>query len=97
MAALQLLLDNFWPPEMELWLCPCLNPTGFVLNRRENEAGADLNRQYLEPTQPETLAHIAWLKKQPYFDLCLCLHEDWESHGFYLYELNPDGVRRWRS
>jgi protein MpaA len=20
----------------------------------------------------------------------LCLHEDWESHGFYLYELNPD-------
>ena len=25
-------------------------------------------------------------------DLCLCLHEDWESHGFYLYELNPDGV-----
>ena len=21
----------------------------------------------------------------------LCLHEDWESHGFYLYEQNPDG------
>jgi hypothetical protein len=20
----------------------------------------------------------------------LCLHEDWESHGFYFYELNPD-------
>jgi len=90
MAALQLLLDNFWPPEMELWLCPCLNPTGFVLNRRENEAGTDLNRQYLEPTEPETLAHIAWLNRQPSFDLCLCLHEDWESHGFYVYELNPD-------
>jgi hypothetical protein len=21
----------------------------------------------------------------------LCLHEDWESDGFYVYELNPDG------
>ena len=21
----------------------------------------------------------------------LCLHEDWEAHGFYLYEQNPDG------
>ena len=29
--------------------------------------------------------------RQPGFDLCLCLHEDWESNGFYLYELNPDG------
>jgi hypothetical protein len=25
--------------------------------------------------------------------VALCLHEDWESHGFYLYELNPDGLR----
>lgn len=22
--------------------------------------------------------------------LALCLHEDWEANGFYLYELNPD-------
>jgi hypothetical protein len=36
------------------------------------------------------VAHIAWLKRQPGFDLCLCLHEDWESHGFYLYEQNPE-------
>jgi len=33
---------------------------------------------------------MAWLKAQPDFDLCLCLHEDWESQGFYVYELNPD-------
>jgi len=33
---------------------------------------------------------MGWLKEQPAFDLCLCLHEDWESHGFYVYELNPD-------
>jgi hypothetical protein len=30
------------------------------------------------------------LQHQPDFDLSLCLHEDWESNGFYLYELNPD-------
>src|SRR5205823_6153741 len=57
--------------------------------RRENENGVDLNRQYLDPIAEETLAHIAWLERQPGFDLCLCLHEDWESHGFYVYELNP--------
>jgi hypothetical protein len=71
-------------------LCPCLNPTGFDLNRRENSHGIDLNRQYLHPTAADTQAHIAWLERQPTFDLCLCLHEDWESHGFYIYELNPD-------
>ena len=90
LAVLQLLQDNLWPVDLELWVCPCLNPTGFALKRRENRDGLDLNRQYLEPTALETLAHMAWLKRQPGFDLSLCLHEDWESHGFYLYELNPD-------
>ena len=91
LAARQLLEDNNWPPDVSLWLCPCLNPTGFALNRRENDEGTDLNRQYLVPTAEETKAHIGWLQRQPAFELCLCLHEDWESQGFYLYELNPDG------
>jgi hypothetical protein len=90
LAALQLLRDNQWPANLDLWFCPCLNPLGFILNRRENAKGIDLNRQYLKPTTDETLAHIAWLERQPKFDLCLLLHEDWESHGFYLYEQNPD-------
>jgi hypothetical protein len=91
LAARQLLEENDWPADMSLWLCPCLNPTGFALNRRENDEGTDLNRQYLLPAAEETKAHIGWLERQPEFHLCLCLHEDWESHGFYLYELNPDG------
>ena len=92
LAARLLLQEDAWPPGLELRLCPCLNPTGFALNRRENREGLDLNRQYLALQAKETLAHIAWLNRQPPFDLCLCLHEDWESHGFYLYELNPDGL-----
>jgi murein peptide amidase A len=33
---------------------------------------------------------VDWLQRQPRFDVTLCLHEDWESNGFYVYELNPD-------
>ncbi len=90
LAVRQLLQENLWPADLDLWLCPCLNPTGFLLNRRENAQGKDLNRDYRDPQAPETRAHLAWLHRQPRFDLTLCLHEDWESHGFYVYELNPE-------
>ena len=90
LAALRLLRENQWPENVELWFCPCLNPMGFVLNRRENADGRDLNRDYRNPQTVEVRAHLAWLERQPQFDLYLCLHEDWESHGFYLYEQNPD-------
>ena len=90
LAVRQLLSENQWPADVNLWLCPCLNPAGCALNRRTNAGGLDLNRQYRQPTAPETLAHIAWLKQQPGFDLCLCLHEDWEARGFYVFEANPD-------
>ena len=92
LAVLQLLQENRWPAEADLWLCPCLNPTGFPRNTRENGLGVDLNRQYLNPDADEVKAHISWLEKQPSFDVCLCLHEDWESNGFYVYELNPDNL-----
>jgi hypothetical protein len=90
LAVRQLMRENPWPTDVEIWLCPCLNPTGFPLNRRESADGFDLNRQYLHLEAAETRAHIEWLKRQPPFDVTLCLHEDWEAHGFYLYELNPD-------
>jgi murein peptide amidase A len=90
LAMLQLLQEDRWPGDVALWLCPCLNPTGFPLNRRENAAGIDLNRDYRHFQAPETRAHADWLLRQPPFDVALCLHEDWESNGFYVYELNPD-------
>jgi predicted deacylase len=91
LAALRLLQENRWPAYAELWFCPCLYPLGFVSNRRENPEGRDLNRDYRHLEAAEVRAHVAWLERQPRFDVYLCLHEDWESHGFYLYELNPDG------
>jgi hypothetical protein len=91
LAALRLIQDNHWPPDAEIFLLPCLNATGFTLNKRESAGGFDLNRDYRNPQTAEVRAHVAWLERQPKFDLYLCLHEDWESHGFYLYEQNPDG------
>jgi murein peptide amidase A len=90
LTALRLLQENNWPPDAEIFFLPCLNPVGFTLNKRENADGIDLNRDYRDPKAAETRAHIAWLERQPKFDLYLCLHEDWESHGFYLYEQNLD-------
>jgi len=93
LAGLRLLQEDHWPENLDLWFCPCLNPLGFTLNSRENSKGIDLNRDYLKPMAAEVTAHIAWQEQQPNFDLCLLLHEDWESHGFYLYEQNPEGRR----
>ena len=90
LAALSLLQADDWPANAEIWLLPCLNPVGFVTNRRENGQGIDLNRDYLDLQSAEIRKHVVWLEQQPAFDLSLCLHEDWESHGFYVYELNPD-------
>lgn len=93
LAIRQMFAEQLWPVGVDLWLCPCLNPSGFRLNRRENAEGVDLNREYLHLRAAETRAHIGWLERQPQFDLAICLHEDWESHGFYLYELNPENLR----
>jgi hypothetical protein len=92
LAIRDLLSTAHWPERAEIWICPCLNPTGSALGTRENHAGADLNRDYRHLRTDEVRAHVSWLERQPRFDLSLCLHEDWEAKGFYLYELNPGGA-----
>jgi protein MpaA len=91
LAMLTLLRENQWPTDADLWLCPCLNPTGFPLNSRENAQGIDLNRDYLDRRSTEVQAHLRWLETQPEFERAICLHEDWEADGFYCYELNLSG------
>jgi hypothetical protein len=90
LAALRLLQENPWPKTAEIFLVPCLNPLGFTLNQRENADGIDLNRDYRTPKTIECRTHIEWSERQPPFDIYFCLHEDWESRGFYLYEQNPE-------
>jgi murein peptide amidase A len=93
LALLKLLQEDSWPAATNLWAVPFVNPTGFRLNMRENSDGVDLNRDYRNPKTSEVRAHVEWLKQQPRFDLTLILHEDWESNGFYVYELNPANKR----
>ena len=90
LAALKLLTDDLWPADLAIWLCPCLNPTGFALNTRANAQGIDLNRDYRHLVSEEVRIHVAWLQQQPRFDISICLHEDWEAGGFYVYEVNPN-------
>lgn len=90
-ALLELLRLGVFDDRADWYLVPLVNPTGFVARTRENAGGIDLNRDYKQPGTKEVAAHVAWLARQPEFALTLCLHEDYEAAGFYLYELNPDG------
>jgi hypothetical protein len=69
-------------------LCPALNPDGLAAGTRGNGAGRDLNRDYWHRRSAEVRAHTAWLEAMPPPELFLSLHEDWETAGFYLYEIN---------
>ncbi len=89
-ALVEMLEEDQFPGEFSYWICPCLNPGGFRMNRRENADGIDLNREYLQPVAQEVQSHILWIESQLGFDVTFCLHEDWEANGFYVYELNPD-------
>ncbi len=88
-ALLQLMNEGVFDDRATWLLAPLLNPAAFLLGTRENAESIDLNRDYLAPKSDEVAAHVRWLQRQPPFDLALCLHEDWEATGFYLYELNP--------
>lgn len=90
-AVERLLAENRWP-KAEIVIAPCLNPEGMRRNIRENPQGYDLNRDYRRLATPEAAGHVEWLQRQAPFDLTLLLHEDWESHGFYCYELLGDGA-----
>lgn len=90
LALLEMLEAGKFDGHANWFICPLLNPSGFIKATRENGDGVDLNRDYKDLRSAEIRAHIDWLRRQPNFNLTLCLHEDWESTGFYLYELNPD-------
>lgn len=88
---LELMQRGLFDARAVWFLCPLLNPAGFRRRTRENAEGLDLNRDYKALKSAEIQAHARWLERQPNFDLAICVHEDWESKGYYVYELNPAG------
>ncbi len=89
-ALLHLLENGLLEKRLSFHICPMLNPTGFELGTRENLNGVDLNRDYLHLQNPEVQGHVQWLEKRNP-ELFISLHEDWESEGFYFYEINTTG------
>lgn len=67
-------------------LCPCLNPDGLLANTRVDERGRDLNRSFHQTRLPLMKAWHSWVRAQP-LRLGLCLHEDYDARGCYLYAL----------
>lgn len=88
LAALRLMQDGFFRDGRRWMICPALNPGGLAMGTRENRAGMDLNRDYQVMGSPEVAAHAAWLLRKGTPDVFVSLHEDWESEGFYFYEIN---------
>lgn len=67
---------------------PVLNPHGLIMNTRTDQDGADLNRSFNVPGHPLVTAWLQVVAGRE-FALALCLHEDYDGQGCYLYELNP--------
>lgn len=68
-------------------LFPTLNPTGLILNTRADHRGQDLNRSFNLPDQPVVEAWRTVVGDRS-MSLGLCLHEDYDGQGCYVYELN---------
>lgn len=91
LALLKLMKEGFFDPGISWAICPALNPTGLAAGTRDTASGIDLNRDYHLRETPEVKAHAAWLEGQQPPQLFLSLHEDYESTGFYFYEINQCG------
>ncbi|MCP5537853.1 MAG: M14 family metallocarboxypeptidase [Akkermansiaceae bacterium] len=86
-AVMEMMAEGCFGNEVEWRICPLINPTGIAAGTRGNAQGVDLNRDYLRMATDEVRGHVGWLARQPVPDVFLSLHEDWESSGFYLYEI----------
>ena len=75
--------------KLESWnwmIFPCLNPWGLERNIRFDAEGRDLNRFYDSRKVLQINAQRA-LMRGARFDAAATLHEDYDSRGFYLYEV----------
>lgn len=77
---------------LDVLIFPCFNPWGLENNRREDARGRDLNRLFQSRASPLP----AWRRElgTGRFDIAISLHEDFDAHGAYIYELGGrDGER----
>ena len=95
LAVLDLLEEGQLCTDIDWTLFPILNPAGLKRNQRENHEGIDLNRDYKQPGTKEVKAHVEVIEQSAPWDLALIIHEDWESEGYYLYDLPTELTEGW--
>lgn len=73
--------------EQHFLIFPCMNPHGLINNTRVDHRGVDLNRTFQDAKEP-LIGEWMKLVSNRCFAIGLHLHEDFDGHGIYLYELN---------
>lgn len=68
-------------------LLPLLNPIGMSLNTRLDHRGLDINRRFHLSDDPLSTAWQTWIKGRAMI-AGICLHEDYDAQGCYVYELS---------
>lgn len=68
-------------------IAPCLNPVGLTLNTRTDHRGIDINRRFHDAEDVICGPWQRWIARKV-MRFGLCLHEDYDAQGIYLYELN---------
>jgi predicted deacylase len=78
--------NTAWLREQAVVLFPCLNPHGLALNTRTDGRGLDLNRRFHLQNDAVCGPWQQVAVSRPW-RLALCLHEDYDGQGAYVYEL----------
>lgn len=68
-------------------IAPCLNPVGITLNTRADHRGIDINRRFHDAEDVICGPWQRWIAGKA-MRFGLCLHEDYDAQGIYLYELS---------
>jgi murein peptide amidase A len=84
----EFLENKLYSPFLKDWhitLLPCLNPSGYQRDTRNNYEDKDLNRLF-KLDSSSTEVEIAQKVLESPFDLTLELHEDCDSDGYYIFQ-----------
>ena len=91
LAIARMASEGLFRNDVDWTIFPALNPAGLEHGTRENADGIDLNRDYRSKLTYEVRIHTQYIEnllEGTPLDLALCLHEDYESTGFYIYRVD---------
>ena len=80
--------------QWEITILPCINPYAFENDTHENHENKDLNRLFKAHNPPREVQLAKSIFEPSYFNITIELHEDCDSHGYYLFQKSntPNGL-----